>query len=631
MNPLQTNKEYITAEEAASIIGISVRAIRKSKEKYEYKTKPAKGSNGFRLLFKTESVISKLDGEKRSQLIDRLKPEDIAEKTFQEEELNTYALLKPFERDFVDFYLPLIKASEGLTVHELDKFLEAEKDKCKRGKFRTGLSRGNFYKIKAKYKKYGLKGIVPGYGQQEGSTIIDEEDFETFKRLYLQEKGPTVTACWLATKGERIRKDIGVIPENYPSAATFKRLLEKRVPVSAIYLARYGKQKWYRKFGSYHERDYTGIKPGTVWVGDHMQCNTAVISILPKTIRIDVEKLVKYDRANKPVYPWLTVWRCFLTGKWMGVSKHAEAPNSDHIFESFVDGVENHGCPEAIIIDNGKDYRVKDFSGGRTKKVKVAVDEVKTRSMMSMLGIEVHFALPYNPQTKPIEVDFGKFQNWLDQGIPGYRGRNTADRPEALVEQIKRCEILDIAEYFEMVDYFVTNVFNEYVSNGKNNLGKSRNEAYAEGFEGLKRVSSDALKLFCARVSDEYMIGRNGITVDQKFKIYYYAPWMIPLKRTKVYLRRHPNKYQEAYVFRSDNDEYLGKAHLNLFDSHALAKTDLQKQQLQNVTKMIQRERKMVKEMASYERVDAWRYVENLAAGSASNSNEKLQNKLLNS
>ena len=43
---------------------------------------------------------------------------------------------------------------------------------------------------------------------------------------------------------------------------------------------------------------------------------------------------------------------------------------------------------EDIIIDNGKDYRSKDFAGGR----KIQVDEQDTTCMLEELNVNVHFA-----------------------------------------------------------------------------------------------------------------------------------------------------------------------------------------------------------------------------------------------
>ncbi|OGV08676.1 MAG: hypothetical protein A2499_04900 [Stygiobacter sp. RIFOXYC12_FULL_38_8] len=613
-------KDWFTAKEIAGLLNVSERTIQRRTKQFE--TKIEKGLGGKKYLYSFNS----LPPIAKSTLLKQHSTEQQLTLTNAEDDLNLYSNLKPWERKYIDFIIPILKASEGLKGKELDAFLVQQKNSCS-GKNRSGLSIGNFYKIRNRYEREGLRGVIPGYGKNEGATIIEEESYLFFRDIYLKEKGTSAENCWIATKGEWIRTHAGEIPENFPSPNSFLRLLQQREPESVIAYARKGEAYWNRYYGNFDERIYDGIAPGSVWVGDHMQINTAVFNMLPDSIRADVEKLIRFDKTNKPVFPWITVWCDFVTGKWMGWNLHAEAPNSDHIFAAFLDGVERNDneIPNEIYIDNGKDYRSKDFSSGRQKKIKVQIDEQRTTSLMSILGIIVHFALPYNPQTKIIERTFDTVQEWLDQGLPGYRGRNTSDRPEALAEQIKRGEILDYAEYSNLIDYFIENVFNEAISNGKNMLGKSRNEAFAEGYKPLRQVSDEALKMMCMRVSDVYTIGRNGVTVNQLFRIYYYSAWMIPLKGKKVYLRRHPKKYQIAYVFeyagKDIEGRYLGKALLNIMDTAALAKTDLEKHQLRVVEKAKRFEKKYVKEAAKTNPVDPRRYVENLAAGRAAEAN----------
>ena len=105
-------------------------------------------------------------------------------------------------------------------------------------------------------------------------------------------------------------------------------------------------------------------------------------------------------------FPWVTVFRDVKTSKWLGWYLHAEAPNSDHIFQAFYYGVQNFGLPDDIYLDNGKDYRCKDFAGGRISSIKVEHNSVKENSLLRNIDINVHFALPYNAQTKPVERDF---------------------------------------------------------------------------------------------------------------------------------------------------------------------------------------------------------------------------------
>ena len=232
-------------------------------------------------------------------------------------------------------------------------------------------------------------------------------------------------------------------------------------------------------------------------------------------------------------------------------------PNSDLIFQSFYYAAETYGLPNDVIIDNGKDYRSKDFAGGR-KKINVETNEAKTTSMLAELNVDVHFALPYNAQTKPIERDFLKIKELLSKHCIGYRGGNVVERPEKLAKEIKDGKIIPFEKFKEIFDDFIINILNKRPSQGKNHNGLSPNELFNQEFKEKITTSCDALKLFCMRTSRTFTIGRNGIK-DNELGITYWADWMISKTGLKVYLRRDIQNYKEAWTFRADNEEFVGK------------------------------------------------------------------------
>ena len=107
-------------------------------------------------------------------------------------------------------------------------------------------------------------------------------------------------------------------------------------------------------------------------------------------------------------------------------------------------------------------------------------------------------------------------------------------------------------------DDFIINVLNKRPSQGKNLKGLSPDELFNQEFKEKITTSRDALKLFCMRTSKNFTIGRNGIK-DNEFGITYWADWMISKTGLKVYLRRDVQNYKEAWAFRADNDEFVGK------------------------------------------------------------------------
>lgn len=610
-------KEWIRAVEAIEIFGIKKRTFHYKCDKGVFTSRWVNGNGGKQREVLVKSIVEKLPAKERVEFYERfggsLQAEEIADKC----ELDVYSSAPEYSRKKADKYLSVLNASKGLKGNELRSFIEEWN--CKYPEAKTSYAR--VVDARKLYDQNGISGLLAEYGKNAGKSKIDDDDYEYFKSLFLQLSRPSVQKCWLSTIGYATKKAMGEIPVDYPSANTFYRQLLNRVTEPGIFLARYGKAAYNKKYLSYANRDYSNIYPGQVWVSDHRQLDVAVMHREPKNIQEAIRHLLKYgETKKKPNFVWFTVWRDFLTCKWLGWSIHIEDPNSDHIYESFFNAVEKYGLPEEIIIDNGKDYRCKDFAGGRKRFAKVQIDEIRARSLMENLGIEVHFALPYNAQTKPIERDFKIQKEWFDKGLPGYRGGNVIEKPETLAADIKAHRMLDYDEFAELLEYFITEILDKYESQGKNLLGKSRYQFWAENFTGLRRISRDAMKLFAMRASGDLTIRRNGLTVDQRYNLYYWAEWMTPLKGKKAYMRRDRNNYGEAWVFASETDEYLGKAFLNALDTAAIARTELEKETLSAVMGAKRREMKLMKHYGQAPKIDPHAALINMAAGIAVNN-----------
>ncbi len=112
------------------------------------------------------------------------------------------------------------------------------------------------------------------------------------------------------------------IPNDKPKRKTFY----KKIPYNKIlecitngtkHCNKEKKFKTGKKEGSYIPRDYLKIKAGSCWVSDHAQIDVAV------------------DFNGTTYFPWVTVFRDVKTSKWLGWFLHLDAPNSDHIFQTF--------------------------------------------------------------------------------------------------------------------------------------------------------------------------------------------------------------------------------------------------------------------------------------------------------
>ena len=468
------------------------------------------------------------------QIFIRYSSLSISKKIDNESDNKKYSEAPLWSRIQADKYIDVIQKSLCLRGRALKLFIE----NWNKNNPDNQTSYSSLIRMRNRYFACGINGLLSRYGNNSGRSIIKDCYFDYFKNLYLMEGAPSLQTCWDLTLGYAMREN-GVERVNFPSCSTFKRRLRREVPKQSIYLARYGESAWNRKYGNYIDRDYSSVICGEVWVSDHAQIDVACLT-----------------QDGNVVFPWVTAWRDYKSGKWLGWILQSGNPNSDHIFQSFYYAVNEFGLPKDVIIDNGKDYRSKDFAGGR--QFKVETNQRKTRSMLGELNVNVHFALPYNAQTKPIERDFLKIKELLSKHCIGYRGGNVVERPEKLAKEIKAGKIIPFEVFKEVFDDFVINVLNKRPSRGKNHEGLSPDQLFNQECAEVIKVESDALKLFCTRTSKNYTIRRNGIK-DNELGITYWADWMISKTGLKVYLRRDIQNFKVAWVFRADNNAFIGK------------------------------------------------------------------------
>lgn len=583
---------WLTVAEGGNLLGVTDRAVKKSCKagKYTVKMVPGNGGNQYRIL------LTSLPPEAQARYWSARMGAEPARMEPETAELNARLLAETpdYNRRKAEKYLSLFHAAAGLRGQALRRFL----DEWNEQNPDCTTSYQSYMREKKRYEQGGFAALLGQYGKTVGRSKIPDHLFEHFKSLYLREGGPSEQYCWLSTMGMARRIDTSLDPNSFPSVSTFMRRLKAEVPEDGIYIARHGMAAWNRKYHNYIDRDYSGLRAGTCWVGDHHQADVAC------------------HEGGKYFFPWLTAWVDFKTQKFLGWQWHREAPNSDHIFQSFHNAASEYGLPSDLYMDNGKDYRCKDFAGGR-KYHRLQIDERKTVAMVSALGIEPHFALPYNAQAKVIERCFLRFKDWMARGCPGYRGGNVTERPEKLAQEISSGVILEFNEFVRLADFFIREVDSAATVEGKVLRGESKDEAFFREVNAcpLPAVTPDALKLFCSRTSGARVIGRNGVR-DSELDVQYWGEWMSGMKGEQVYLRRDINRYQEAWVFRASDDEFLGKALIAQWQAPALAKTDAERSQLRDVMSRKRRSEKIVRQYAQAAQAPApEEALHNLAAG----------------
>jgi len=482
----------------------------------------------------------------------------------QMSDTDIYASAPEHARKKADKYLALIKRTGGLSGNALRVFIAGWNNEHPTD--RTSYPR--LLDARKQYKAHGIAALLGKWGKRSGASSVDDELYTFFKSLYMIESRPSAYSCWKIMLG--FAQEHCHETSTIPSHNAFVRRLEKEVPKSAIYAARYGAHAANGRYGFYVKRDMSDVLAGECWVFDHAQ--------------IDVAVFYKDAKGNEKVaFPWVTVARDYKSGKWLGWDLFIGGPNSDNVFMAYYRAAIKWGTSGTLYLDNGKDFRCKNFSGGRTPH-RLEIDEVKTTSMTAVLGVNVIFAWPYNAQAKPVERDFNRNKEWFSKHSPGYRGGNVVERPDSLNDTIAAHKIMTFEQLEKLWPLFVDEVINKTEISSGYRKDDSPDEIFAREYpvamerELIKHRSKDSLRLFCTRTSQTCQLGRRGFH-DSKYDVDYYDSWMEGQKGRKVYLRRDPMAMQDAWVFDAESHEYLGQGYY-LPLGPGLAKTDIQKADL---------------------------------------------------
>lgn len=557
---------FFEISELAGILDISRRSVQKwldgDKISDEYLKKiPFRGREGYKTLI---NPIGCPEPHRSKYIREFFEPD--SDEIQQSIDAEAYDNAPGWAKEHVELWVSLIKQFGHLKGKELKAAINAYRESHPDQK----VSFKSFYRKKKEYDELGIPGLIPNYGNRRGASKVEDEDFELFCAQYLQESRPSAHTCVGIVRGVAFKNGRNV--DEFPSAKTFMYRLEKEYSEAHIYYCRYGKEAYNKKYANYIDRDKSSILANSCWVGDHR-----VLDIL-----------LHDPETGKNFRPWVTAWLDFKTNKILSYEIYNGNPNSDRIFQSFKWAVERYGRPDdSIYIDNGKDYRALDFAGG------IRLNEDHARTLVSFIGIEAHFSLPYNAQSKNIERAFKEFINLHEKHLSGYTGSHQKERPNDTNIRAKKGDLLTLEEFEPQFERFIFEVYNKKVSQGKELKGRSPDEAFYSEYRKKIAVRAEALRLMCMRSSKTVTIRRNGVK-DSQIDRFYWADWMMnkDLKGQKVYLRRDTKAYQEAWIYHAETDEFLGTA--TLADRiNGFVQTDVERAELKEQIALKRREIKL--------------------------------------
>ncbi|WCT72080.1 transposase domain-containing protein [Sphingomonas naphthae] len=227
----------------------------------------------------------------------------------------------------------------------------------------------------------------------------------------------------------------------------------------------------------------------------------------------------------------------------------------------FADLFKTWGIPKGCLLDNGRAFASKWITGGAKTRFRFRIREEEPLGILTQLGIQTHWALPFRGSSKPIERGFRDFCDAIAKH-PAFAGAYTGNKPDAKPENYG-----DRAVAYDDFIRVVT------ASIGAHNEKPGRRTEMAQGkfsFDDVFRASYAAapigkatpeqLRLALLTAEDRPTDRKSG-AIDLAGNRYW-APELAQIAGTKVTVRFDPDDLTQPLHVYSRDGRYLVSAEL---------------------------------------------------------------------
>lgn len=391
------------------------------------------------------------------------------------------------------------------------------------------------------YKQAGMAGLIDKRGATGGLEIVSEEAWQEFLSLYLDPRQPSVKQCYDLVSYINRTQDRGW---RLPSLRRMQQMAAEKIPMASAVLFRQGLAAYDARCAPYVQTDMDSIEPGAVWVGDHHQFDCWV------------------RFGGKWIRPWITAWEDMRSRAMVGW-QITPAPNSTTILQAFRRGCQSYGPPDAVKIDNGKDYDSELWTGTtkQRRRLNVALDETNIAGLYAMMDIGVSFAIPYHPQAKSVERWFDTIESQYIRTLPTYCGKDTLRRPEGLADYLasRRAidEAMELDEFAGRIAEYI-HIYNRTPHTGRSMDGAAPLEVLHRR-RARRMVSDETLTLLCQVWTGELKVGKNGVQVKG---LWYgqYDPTLLMLQGRSVRCAYDEDNMSKVRVYDAHTYRYITTA-----------------------------------------------------------------------
>ena len=342
------------------------------------------------------------------------------------------------------------------------------------------ISARSLFRWKAKISAGGFESLIDTRGGHQAPEASPEA-WAAFEDLYLHQNQPAVRHCW-----KLVRTLAAENSWRWVSYSQCRRKLDGKISPEKQLFHR-EPERHRQQLAPFIPQDVESFEAGECFVLDHHQFN------------------IVCRHRGSIVRPILTAAMCWRTRKIVGWFI-SEQPNSSTIMgvlKMAFEDENNLGLPKLVKIDNGRDFCARVFHG-QTKRERQAnlptrVNEDVSRGILAMLGIDVSFADPFNPNGKArLERWFRNLESFY-RGFDTYTGNSIDTKPERLSEILSNPgRIPDFSEvqarFADFVAGYNANADHSIDDLAEGGVRLSPADAY-QRWHGTRRIVADPVAL----------------------------------------------------------------------------------------------------------------------------------------
>lgn len=254
-----------------------------------------------------------------------------------------------------------------------------------------------------------LPQLADRYAGRTKEADITPEAWEAFKADYLRLEQPSAESCH--ERLERIASARGWV---LPSPKTLLRKIEREIAPAVRVLAREGADALKRMYPA-QERDRSMFHALEAINGDGH--------------KFDVFVRWPDGEIGRPM---MVGFQDLYSGKILSW-RVDKSENRDVIRLALGDVIEDHGIPYGIWFDNTRAFANKALTAGTASRFRFKIKDEDPVGLCVLLGIEVHFTLPYSGQSKPIERAWRDLCDYVARH-PAFAGAWCGNNPMAKPE-----------------------------------------------------------------------------------------------------------------------------------------------------------------------------------------------------